>query len=426
MRSNPLQVLKFHTVGQQVAHISKRLLNYFSGYAIIESSIATAPSCLLRSFVCVYQLIDQESKRLMNAEQLLITAKIVLEDLKSAKLVQSLNALTQSLQQLAGNQNDQNAQRGVSTNRDELFQALTKLKSDNWPTGLQQMLAEIGGEFLLNGYIRSIVEEALMANQLSPAAALEKVKPLSQELSEFIARLNALVEALSALDIDDIKLQPKEVEITLVIPRSSINNNFGTLGYELSQLDQIFKLISVAAIGTREEFELYQISTSEPKFYLRPNIKTAAVIGALFIGILESLNQVADLKIKYDQIMSAGISEEALGEVKREIGSKLETELDRLREDLIEKYCPRKPSADRNEDRNRLDIAIKQLAPRFEVGYRVDLRYGELPSAETDEGVEDLSELAILTDIREISHHAKRLEASSSPMLPPPASLTNE
>ena len=251
-----------------------------------------------------------------------------------------------------------------------------------------------------------------------------------QEVDLFVQRLRNLEEALKELGIAEEPLQPGEVELGVLIPRSEVDNKLGALAVEIEKIDKILKLFSVVATGNRDEFEIAYISSSDPKIFVRPSLKTAALVAGTVALILEILNGIADLKTKFDDIQDSGIEEKHLKGLQKGIEEKLQSELERIRKELLEEYSCHAKASDKNENDNRLKIAIEQLAPRLERGYSVEVRVEPLPEPKKeDEGQpedpEQQDEFRLVEDLQGAASQIRRIPPTSRPVLslPKPDSL---
>ena len=256
---------------------------------------------------------------------------------------------------------------------------------------------------------------------MTPAVIRDKVEEFNQQLREFSQHLTALKAAFEALNIEEEPLEPGEVELGVLIPREHIESRLSSLAVEAANLDEIFKHFSVVATGTREEFEVTYLSASDLKLFLRPNPKTALIIGAAVTFILSSLNDIADLKLKYDEITQAGIEEARLTGLQEAISEKLEKDLEKFRVELLDEFSKGVAEHDRNENDTRLKIAINHLAPRLERGFAIEIRVGTLPEPEEDgDEAEDeygKDEVELIDRLKDDARQLKRLEPIGSPIL---------
>ncbi len=349
----------------------------------------------------------------MNAEQLASFAKRATDDVSQSEVATAFDDLVNQLSSLAANPGDVATQEAVAAARNKLFGSLSDLHAKPWPPGMRQVLSDVGAEILVSRDLKREVEIIVQQEAVTPATAQKKIDRLRAEFNGVISKLVNLDSALTALGIQEVPLKPGEVEIGILFPRDSkeIDNKIDKLASEVLCVDKIFKLFSVVAIGTREEFEIRYISSSDPKIFLKVNPKTAALISAAVMFIIEALNGVADLALKAEQLREGGLSEKYISEIKQGIEEKLEEELEGIGEQLHKDYGRKGKTAEKNEDRSRLGKAVDQLAPRLERGYSVEVRVEPLPEpdAPAEEGSDESEALKTYRTLIETAANLKRL-----------------
>ena len=219
---------------------------------------------------------------------------------------------------------------------------------------------------LLDGNLKTSVEAAFREEGMTPAIAQSRIQEMISEITRFIDRLKALKEAFVALGISEAALQAGEVELGVLIPRESIENKLDRLGDEIKEIDEIFKFFSVVATGTREDFEISYISLIEPNTLFPDQRKTALIVSAtvtLFQLSKSSSRPQDQIRSNWLRVASQRSICEAL---KAGIKEKIEKDLEQFRKEIIERYGHHKKAADRNEDSNRLKVAMERGTVRLE------------------------------------------------------------
>ena len=226
----------------------------------------------------------------MNAEQLYTIASTVVEDVTDSDIISKFAGLQNNLNTLASNPGDEKVQQSVETLKGELYASMDALGKKRWPAGVQQTIEQLGGGILISDEIREEIQNLFQTVSMTPVTVRDRINIIRSEIASFIDKLNALIAAFQALNIEEELLEPGEVELGVLIPREEIKNKLESFAIEVSNFDKIFKNFSVVAVGTREEFNLTYISASDLKFFIRPSAKTAALISATVTFILTSLN----------------------------------------------------------------------------------------------------------------------------------------
>ena len=324
----------------------------------------------------------------MNAEQLNTVAKMVINDVQETRILRFFSRLSNNLNELTNNPGDEGAQRNVQTSWSELVDALKMLEEKRWPVGYQQTIRDLGGEILVSNQIVSQIENSLRTEALTPATIRDRVDEMQKELTTFVSKLETLRTAFDDLGIGEEELEAGEVELGFLIPREHIENRLDDFAREVRDFDNALKLISVVAIGTREEFEITYISASDLKIFLRTSLLTASITAAVVSFIIDTLNGIADLKLKYGQIEELGVNGTPLQELENFIEGKLLNDLESFLPELVDEFCSDMNDHDKQENCNRLRKAVTFLAPRLERGYVIEMRVEPLSESEDDDDSE--------------------------------------
>ena len=325
----------------------------------------------------------------MNAEQLHTVASTVVEDIHDTSVLSGFSLLSKHLNGLTGDPGNEDLQRNVQSAKKELFASLESLKEKRWPAGLRQAVIDLGGEVLVSENIKSDIDLSFQTEAITPAIVRELVDGYRSDIERFLNKMSALKDAFEALEIEEKKLGPSEVELGVLVPRHHVGNHLHRFAREVAAFDEALKMFSVVATGTREDFEITYISASDLRFFIRPTLVTALLVGAVVSEILECFNQVADLKLKVEEIKQLGMEDKHLESVHLAIDQTLNQKIDELLPSLVDEYSSEKADHDKNENRVRLRHAIEFVAPRLERGFVIELRVGPLPGPDDEDYAED-------------------------------------
>ena len=105
--------------------------------------------------------------------------------------------------------------------------------------------------------------------------AVEVLRKKRSELETFVDSLNALTRSLTAIGFHPPTLNPGECALRVAIPAEYIRNNSEGLADQLEKIDKMLKLFSTVFEGSRIDFEILQISSSNPRINLKIAWKTA-------------------------------------------------------------------------------------------------------------------------------------------------------
>lgn len=360
----------------------------------------------------------------MNAEQLHTIATTVIEDVDDTSILKKFARLSNYLANLTSNPGDGNTQQNAQSAKKELFDALDALNEKRWSAGITQAIVDLGGEILVSDELKSEIDVSFQTDAMTPATVQNLVNDLQTDIQTFVDKLSALANAFEALNIGEQELNPGEVELGVLVPRENIDNRLDMFASELANFDEALKLFSVVATGTREDFAITYISASDLKFFVRPNLKTAALISTTVASILISLNQMAALKETIDTLVGFELDEDDLQRLRGTADRQLDERLSQMVPDLVEKFCIDKRDHDKKENQVRLRHAIDFIAPRLERGYVIEMRIGVLPKPEhyedeEDDEREDLPDLDVelIDELQDQAHKLKLIEPKGEPIL---------
>ena len=114
----------------------------------------------------------------MNAERLHAVLRAVKAEFDSFGVGSNLDALTNGLQNLSNQPADSGAQQQISAARTALLQ-LQQAPSNAWPSADRQILDQLGLEEVMGSQLSTQIEEVLARNEMTPAAALDEIMPIS-------------------------------------------------------------------------------------------------------------------------------------------------------------------------------------------------------------------------------------------------------
>ena len=313
----------------------------------------------------------------------------MVEDVDDTSVLNRFSSLSKHLNGLTGDPGDEGLQQNVQSAKQELFGSLESLREKRWTAGFRQAVIDLGGGIIVSEDIASKIDISFRTEAMTPVIVRELVDNLRSDIDQFVTKMRALRDAFEALQIGEKELGPAEVELGVLVPRHHVENHLDKFAKEVAAFDEALKLFSVVATGTREDFEITYISASDLKFFIRPTLVTALLVGAVISEILECFNQVADLKVKVEEIRQLGMEDEHLESLHSAIDRKLNEKIDELLPSLVDEFSSKKIEHDKNENKVRLRHAIEFVAPRLERGFAIEMRVGPLPGPDDEDYAED-------------------------------------
>lgn len=357
----------------------------------------------------------------MNVEQLLRVSTEISGNYQYSKLLNNIDLAIDYSDKLSKNPRDAEIQKKLIESKIAVEETVSFLEDRSWSLSTRIILDELGVDLFIPSVFRSRFQNCFIAEGYSPDSVFQDLSSLKDEITEFFNKMSRIRESLRGLGLEEVVLGPGEAELEYMIPRSFIDNKIHNFAYELKKFDQILHLVSVVATGSREEFDLLYLSTSEPRIFVRPSLKTTVLFMQLVSGVLVSIAAVAELYKSYDDLRGKGISEEGLSVVKNEIDSKMRMDIERIVTETMEERKEGMKDSEFNENFNRLIKSLEQLAPRLERGVSVDARVGVIEDSdkknrESDDVNGSTVEFEV-SEVRNISNKIRKIAPPSTPLL---------
>jgi hypothetical protein len=350
----------------------------------------------------------------MNAERLHHVARNLRHELQEGGSVVELRRMTDALVGLSNNPGDSAAQQQLSEAVAVLRSNLPTAASNEWPPSDRQIVDELGLTDYLGAILLERIDGILQSNELTPAVALEEVRPLHERLTEVDKQLDSLLAALDFFAIGADELHD-QVEVGIAIPREAVNNGLQELGVEFTRLRKIVGPFQELATGTRDEVEVRAIASSDFSVFL-----AAAPIWALSLAkaireLVLAYEKIVEIKRQRAEMQKLDIPEKAFEKIDEHAQAQMGTRIGQLVEELIKDAHGNLDANRSNELRIDLKLSLEALAGRLDRGYGIDIR---TPEEEAPvEGEETSAADTDIQTIRRLSVDIKYFEAPGSPIL---------
>lgn len=320
----------------------------------------------------------------MNAERLHAIALEVRKDLSETNTPELLSQLAAGYRQLAQNPGDTTQQQQVASLRDQLDEALGRAPSNDFSPAWRQTVEELGVSDLLGMELRSSAQEIFDRNELTPGAAADAFDELAGRVQALGTSVDQLIAALEWFEIGAEELEYGEFEIGLLIPREAVEGQLKPLGRELLKLDQILLPFVELSTGSRPDFEVRSISSSEFQIFLDSPGATALLIATAIERIVTVYKKIIDIRVAKQKLKDAQASDEVIAAVTRDADQRMDSEIDVIADALVSEFGKDLKPDRANELRTALKVSLRELATRIDHGYNVDVRAGE-PEADEEE-----------------------------------------
>ena len=353
----------------------------------------------------------------MNAERLRMLAQNLREEMEAVGVRSALQQLQQGLEGRVNQPADPNPQATIVEAVSALG-GLAEVASNELPVGDRQILDDTDLSPYLGQRLLDTVTGILQRNEMTPAVALDEIRPLVEHVDSVASQLAALVNALSFLHVEEDRLD-HDCEIAVTIPRSEVDEELDQLGLEFREIQSILQPFQEVLAGHRAPIHVRTIASSNfTVFVAAAPVWALGVVKAIQM-IVDTYSTILDIRIKRNDLAAASVPEEILAPLDAHANERMATQIDSYATELAE-VAVAADAGRKNELVKALRIALNKIANRIDHGYTIDVRTPELPApaeeADDDEAAD--TELRELYDvIRQVSAVVERFEVTGDPIL---------
>lgn len=309
----------------------------------------------------------------MNAERLHALSKQLRDELSKGKSPTLLASLVEHLEQMVQQPQQAQAQQAVAATRTELSEVLTGAPSNEFSPAWRQHLVELDFESVLGSGLLERVEAVMARNEITPAAAIDDLRPISQRLSSLQDKLSSLVDGLEGVGISADELEPGEFEIGVLVPRHAVDSELGQLANEFKALRRIVRPFFELSTGQRVEPKLNTIASSDFTAFLDSPAAAAACFAYVLEKVIQHYKGILEIRKLHQQLKEEHVPESITAELVAHVGVRMSEGLDRIAEDLREEF-PREDTERHNELMNEVRIALNAIANRIDEGFNFEVR----------------------------------------------------
>lgn len=321
----------------------------------------------------------------MNVERLHSVLVAVKEDVDDSKTQSLLQQLRDALNQLASQPQQEQQQRQVASLRDQLSSSLAAAASNDYSPVWRQTLDELGLSSILGHELAARVDEIFIQNELTPAAAADQLGEILDEFTQHMAAVEGAINAFSALEIGSEELSPGEVEVSVLVPRLAVANEFNALGVEMLRLDKVLGVFVELGTGSRPPLTVRFIASSDFSFFLDVAPEAGAFIAVAAERVVALYKKLLEIRRLRSELAEQGLGDDSLVGIDEHANSHMSTGIEEIGEQLVEDLETAVKDGNRlNELKVELKLSLNAIANRIDAGYHIDVRVGALPES-TDE-----------------------------------------
>ena len=283
---------------------------------------------------------------------------------------------------------------------------------------------------LLGNALADRIETVFNRNEFTLAVASDQITEIEAELNQLTESLRAAVLAFQTLGIAREEPAPGDVEASVILPRTSVDNSLGSLGVEFRELERVFADMTELATGSRPPTTVRSIASSDFSVYVELAPKAAAFLAVAVERVIALYRNLLEIRRIRSEAAVQGITDEQLEGFDEHIGQRMDDGLDETVEVLFtEMPIDVADDSRKNELRISLRRTLSDVATRIDRGYRFDVRVGESADDsewESDEGEERSSLASTMRIIAESRDGLKFLRLEGDPILQLPSAESSE
>ena len=321
-----------------------------------------------------------------------------------------MEQLSAALQALTQNQNPNqraNNEQALGNALKEALKAAEDSEIDDLSPAWKEMLKEIGYADSLGEAVSVRLNESFKQADITPSIVKEEVDELKNEITRLNDAVSKGIEAFEVLSIGAEELDVGDCELGFMIPREAIEYRLDEFADECKEFDFIFGTFSEVVTGHRDHYRISTISSSDLSVFLDSIPAVAALVATAAERIVALYKQILEVRKLRSEMLKQGVNKEEFAAIDESQNSKMGSNIEKLAQEIIEKYKDKHDSGRANELENSVRISLHKLANRIDRGYHIEVRIGELPEPEDedDKTDEDLQSVA-----EEIHRAAKKLQ----------------
>lgn len=320
----------------------------------------------------------------MNVERLNVIANAIKQDLRQTKLVNSLATLVNALESQVSAPQEPSHQQQVAEALGSVSKILGASTINRFSQSWEQVVAEVGGKAILGNQLKNRINEIFARNQITPSVALEELREIHSKLSSFSSSLDELVKAFADLNIGLDALNPGECEVGVLVPRTFVHNQLDDFAAELVELDKTLKVFAELSTGSRPEFEINTISSSDLTIYLAAIPPVAACVAVAVERIVALYKTILEIRKLKNELEKYEIEKEGLKSIENSAKSTMEKGIEVLIKELMRDFYAGEDEGRKNELAVELRYTLRKIANRVDRGFNIEVRCEAEP--EPDEG----------------------------------------
>ena len=346
----------------------------------------------------------------MNTTKLHIIAKSLVSEFQRCGTASAIQQVVASLEQLVRQPQQPAPQQQLSSQLTQLYKKLDTSPVEEYSPAWRDAMEEIKVSDKFGKSLKGKIENIIERNQITRQVALDELKKILTEIQTTERNLKGLVGGLEYFGVGEDELNSNECEVGVIVPRKYVENNLKNFGKELIELEKTLVVFSELSTGSRKPIQIRTISSSDLSVFLDFIPEIGACIAIAVERIVALYKQMLEIKKLKAELLKQNIPSDKLTGIDAHAESIVTPELEKIAEELIDKYGTHLDSNRKNEVSTELRHSLKRLANRIDRGFNIELRVAYIPD-EPEDG-EELSEQVLA--IKQIVDSARQIDYSES------------
>jgi hypothetical protein len=301
----------------------------------------------------------------------------------------------------------------------QLNDNLSTSSYNDFSPAMRQIVDEIGGQNLFGLELKRTIEEIFSRNQITPAGALEEINKIVTRIEQLKKAIDEIISGFTKIKIGKEELEPGQCELGYCIPRIAIDNKLRGLAKETAELNFILGTISEIVTGSKEEFKVKTISSSDFLLYVIIGLQVADVLSNAIEKIINNYKTILEIKVLRNQLKDKGVPESETKGIEAHANSSMEELIKKIAKEIVTEQSKVQDENRKNELENATIIALNKIANRIDKGFNIEVRVELLPP-QKDQDTEDKQyeiQQSTLQNIQAKSKAFEYINTSGHPIL---------
>ena len=238
---------------------------------------------------------------------------------------------------------------------------------------LRSLIESIGADQYIGDQFFARIKSGIELNAGAPALAVQALTILQKESQKFFKVINNIDTSFTELTIEYDELGEGEAEIGLLIPRIETSSTLQDLAKEFKEWHNALTPIVEVFDRNAPPLQIRTCSTTDWMLYL---IATPAILEGVshcLKKVNEILREALEMRSLLEQIARRS-SSDAIAQLEEENKNKIQTDLRKLAEEVVDERLKVHDQADKNDLKNRLAFSLQTIAFKVTAGTKVEVR----------------------------------------------------